>query len=95
MDIRDGPLRDIRDCLGWVYADDGLEGFLASQGGSLGNYGVDRERVMGLYIATSYLDPWCPGISKWKSLVAQRQWNVGLGLKNTWPHKGIIRQRPA
>lgn len=51
VDIRDGPLMDVRDCLGWVYAHvqngegQGLEGFLKERG--LEGYAVDRERVMG------------------------------------------------
>lgn len=42
VDIYDGPLRDIRDCLEWVYAEDGLDVVLKTQGG----YQVDREKVM-------------------------------------------------
>lgn len=42
VDIYDGPLRDIRDCLEWVYAEDGLDEFLKTQG----EYQVDREKVM-------------------------------------------------
>lgn len=53
VDISDGPLMDVRDCLGWVFAhgQDGegqgqaLEGFLKARG--LEGYAVDRERVMG------------------------------------------------
>lgn len=45
VDIRDGPLCDVRDCLEWVYDGDGLEGFLQSKPG-LEGYRVDRERVM-------------------------------------------------
>ena len=47
LDIRDGPLTDIRDCLAWVYAGGGggggLGGFLESNSG---NYRVDAQRVM-------------------------------------------------
>ena len=45
VDIRDGPLCDVRDCLEWVYDSNGLEGFLQSTQG-LEGYRVDRERVM-------------------------------------------------
>ena len=45
VNIRDGPLRDVRDCLEWVYADDGLDGFLHSSEEGKG-YAVDREKVM-------------------------------------------------
>lgn len=46
VDISDGPLMDVRDCLGWVFAHgQGLEGFLKTRG--LEGYAVDRERVMG------------------------------------------------
>lgn len=43
VDIYNGPLRDIRDCLEWVYAEDGLEGVLKGQ---QGEYRVDREKIM-------------------------------------------------
>lgn len=45
LNIRDGPLRDVRDCLEWVYANDGLDGFLHSKEEAKG-YRVDRDRVM-------------------------------------------------
>ncbi|OJJ83952.1 uncharacterized protein ASPGLDRAFT_35958 [Aspergillus glaucus CBS 516.65] len=45
VNIRDGPLRDVRDCLEWVYADDGLDRFLRESEEGKG-YSVDKERVM-------------------------------------------------
>lgn len=45
VNIRDGPLRDVRDCLEWIYSDDGLGGFLReSEEGK--EYAVDKEKVM-------------------------------------------------
>lgn len=45
LNIQDGPLRDVRDCLEWVYADDGLDRFLRESEEGKG-YSVDKERVM-------------------------------------------------
>lgn len=45
VNIRDGPLRDVRDCLEWIYSDDGLDRFLReSEEGKA--YAVDKEKVM-------------------------------------------------
>ncbi|KAL4930510.1 uncharacterized protein BDV17DRAFT_258848 [Aspergillus undulatus] len=54
VDVRSGPMEDVRDLLGWVYSDaeqDGLDGFLAEKGsgGDKGRkYRVDKERVMAM-----------------------------------------------
>ncbi|RDW61218.1 uncharacterized protein DSM5745_10716 [Aspergillus mulundensis] len=46
VDVRSGPMSDIRDFLAWIYAQtDGLDSFLQSQEGAEG-YCVDEERVM-------------------------------------------------
>lgn len=45
VNIRDGPLRDVRDCLEWVYADDGLDKILRESEEGKG-HAVDKGKVM-------------------------------------------------